>query len=130
GNTKKLAEAISAEINTTAQEAKSKESLAKNSPVFLGSGCYARKPGKDMQKFIDRNDFSGRKVALFGTSGDGRGNEIRGMEKYLKEKGAVIVGSFYCKGKSFWIINRKHPTAEDLANARHFANERVQKEGA
>ena len=39
-------------------------------PLFLGSGCYDGRSGKEMVRFIERNDFTGRSIALFGTSGD------------------------------------------------------------
>jgi len=102
---------------------KQKKGLAKDSFVFLGSGCYGGKPGGELQRFIKRNDFKGRQVALFGTSGGGVGDEVRAIEELLKPTGALIKGSFYCKGKTFLLLNRGHPSNEELANAREFANE-------
>ncbi|GAH37533.1 unnamed protein product, partial [marine sediment metagenome] len=67
-------------------------------------------------------DFKGRQVALFGTSGAGKGNEVKAMAELLKPKGALIKGSFYCKG-GFFFLYRGHPSNEELANAREFANE-------
>ncbi len=123
GNTKKVAEAIAAELGMKAENVKAKKGLTKDSFVFLGSGCYANKPGRKLREFIARNDFKGRQVALFGTSGNGKGNEVRAMEELLKPTGALIRDSFYCKGKSFFLFNRGHPSQKELANAREFANE-------
>ena len=123
GNTKKVAEAIAAELGVKAENVKVKRELAKDSFVFLGSGCYASRPGGKLRKFIARNDFKGRQVALFGTSGSGEGDEVRVIAELLKPKGALIRGSFYCKGKVWFLFNRGHPTDEELANAREFANE-------
>jgi len=123
GNTKKVAEAIAAELGVKAENVKAKKGLLKDSFVFLGSGCYGYKPGGKLRKFIARNDFKGRQVALFGTSGNGEGDEVRAMEELLKPTGALIRGSFYCKGRSFLLLNRGHPSDEELANARKFANE-------
>jgi len=123
GSTKKIAEAIAAELGVRAEDAKMNKGLAKDSFVFLGSGYYERKPEKELQEFINGNDFAGRQVALFGTSARGKGNEIRAIEKLLKPKGALIRDSFYCKGKSWrFFINRGHPSNEDFANAREFAS--------
>ena len=122
GNTRKVAEAIAAELDVKVENVKEKEWLTKSSFVFLGSGCYASKPGKELQEFIARNDFKGRQVALFGTSGGGRGDEVRVMEELLKSKGALMKGSFYCKGR-FVLVNRGHPSGEELAKAREFAKE-------
>ena len=123
GNTKKVAEVIAAELGVKAENVKEKQELDKDSFVFLGSGCYASKPGGKLRKFIARNDFKERQVALFGTSGSGEGAEVRAMEELLKLKGALIRGSFYCQGKSWYLFYRGHPSNEELANAREFANE-------
>ena len=123
GNTKKVAEVIAAELGVKAENVKAKQELAKDSFVFLGSGCYGYKPGRKLRKFIASNDFKGRQVALFGTSGSGEGAEVRAMGELLKPKGALIKGSFYCQGKSFFLFNRGHPSQKELANAREFANE-------
>jgi flavodoxin I len=73
-----------------------------------------------MEKFIEINDFAGRHVALFGTSGGGIGNEVKVMEDTLKAKGAFVKGSFYCKGK-FLLFSMGHPDAADIDAARKFA---------
>lgn len=122
GNTKKLAEAIAAELGTSAENVKEKKKPAEGSFVFLGSGCYAGKPGSEIQKFIEENDFNGRKVAIFGTSASGRGEEVTLLEKILLEKGAEVTGKFFCRGK-FLLFGRKHPESEEIAAARKFARE-------
>ena len=122
-NTKKVAQAIAAELGVKAESVKVKQELDKDSFVFLGSGCYANKPGRKLRKFIARNDFKGRQVALFGTSGDGEGKEVKAMEKLLKPTGALIRGCFYCKGRALFFFNRGHPSNEELAKVREFANE-------
>jgi len=86
GNTKKVAKTIAAELGVKAENVKTKQELDKDSFVFLGSGCYGYRPGRKLRKFIDRSDFEGRQVALFGTSGNGRGDEVRAMEKLLKPR--------------------------------------------
>ncbi len=120
GKTKKIAEAIAGELGVNAEDIKSKDSIAKDSLVILGSGCYGGKPAKDMEDFISRNDFAGRSVALFGTSVSQTGGEIQGMEKALTARGAKIVGSFACRGK--WLfMSSGHPNEADFENARAFA---------
>jgi flavodoxin I len=111
GNTKKVAEAIAAELDVKAENVKAKEWLTKGSFVFLGSGCYGGKPGKGLQEFIARNDFKG-----------GRGDEVRVIEELLKLEGALMKGSFHCKGRCV-LVNRGHPNDEELAGAREFAKE-------
>ena len=122
GNTRKVAETIAAELDVPAEDLKTKKELAKDSSVFLGTGCYFPVPGRGFKKFISMNDFNGRKVALFGTSGDGKGKEVEALTKMVTAKGAKVAGKFNCKGK-FLFFHRKHPTAEDLENAKKFASE-------
>ncbi len=87
GNTRKVAEAIAAELDVSAEDVRTKGELAKDSFVFLGSGRYFPLPGRGFKKFVARNDFDGRKVALFGTSGEGRGREVEALEKNGDRKG-------------------------------------------
>ncbi len=93
--------------------------------IVLGSGCYGSKPGEDMMKFIENNDFSGRNVAVFGTSCSNAGIEVDLMAAALKHKGATVLGSYHCKGKAFLVIQQGHPNQEDLADARKFVKEIV-----
>jgi len=118
----KVAEAIAVELDVKAEDIKSKNGLAKDSFVFLGSGCYGVKRGEELQEFIARNDFKGRKVALFGTSGNGKGNEVKAIEEMLKPASAHIAGSFCCKGHPS-ILFKEHPNDEELTGAREFASE-------
>ena len=123
GNTKKVAEAIAAELDVNAEDVRTKGGLAKDSFLFLGSGRYFPLPGRGFKKFVARNDFDGRQVALFGTSGEGKGHEVEALEKMVTAKGAKVMGKFYCKGKFLFFINRKHPDNKDLENAKKFARE-------
>ena len=121
GNTKKLALAIATELGVQAENVREKGELTKGSFVLLGSGCYAAKPGRKLRAFIKVNDFRERRVALFGTSGDGQGTQIGALEELLKPMGAIMEGSFHCPGR-FLFQNRERPNEEDLMKARAFAN--------
>jgi len=123
GNTKRVAEVIAAELGVKAENVKQKGQLTEGSFVFLGSGCYGNRPGRKLRKFIAENDFRGRQVVLFGTSGNGRGDEVRAMEALLRPMGALVRGRLYCKGKCFFFFNRGHPSREEITSARIFANE-------
>ena len=125
GNTRKMAAAIAEELGVEAKSIKALSEVPNDGLLFLGSGNYGDKPGEGMAKFIEKNDFSSRKVALFGTSGKGAGLEVRAMEEALKQKGANVLGSYYSKGRSFVVVNIGHPGREDLEGARKFAREMV-----
>ena len=123
GKTRKVAEAIAAELGVEAEDVKAKDGLAEGSLVFLGAGKYGPLRGWGLKKFIEGNDFHGRKVALFGTSGNGSGEELAALEELAAAKGAEVVGRFFCSGQFLFLVNHGHPTSEDLANARGFARE-------
>lgn len=121
GNTRKVADAIAQELGATAVDVKAASLKPGDGVVFIGSGCYGGRPGENMTGFIEANDFRERTVALFGTSGGGAGKEVEGMEAALKEKGADIVGSYFCKGQMALIFSRGHPDPADIDAAREFA---------
>jgi flavodoxin len=123
GNTRKVADAIAEELGVPVGDITiSPPGDAKI--LFLGSGTYGGKPGEAMMKFIGAGTFTGRRVAVFGTSGAPAGSEkmIAVMTDALKQKGAVILGSYHCRGR-FLILNWGRPGREDLDNAKKFARE-------
>ena len=120
-NTKKIAEAIAQELDVKIENVKEKDVLGKDSIVVLGSGLYANRLGKDIIRFIENNNFNERKVAVFGTSGKGAGQETKILKDLLEKRGANVIAEFHCKGKTMYIFNRGHPSKEELARAREFA---------
>jgi flavodoxin len=121
GNTRKVADAIAEEMGITAKNVT--PGLTDDAKLlFLGSGTYRGKAGEKMMTFIDTGDFSGRKVAIFGTSASLAGGQkmINAMTDALTKKGATIAGAYHCKGKML-VINWGHPNKEDLENAKKFA---------
>ena len=123
GNTRKVADAIAEELGVPAGNVPA--SIPNDATIlFLGTGTYGGKPGESLQKFIGSGDFTGRTVAVFGTSG-GAGSAdkmLAEMTDTLKQKGATVLGSFHCRGKTF-IVNWGHPDKQDLDNAKKFARE-------
>jgi flavodoxin len=127
GNTRKVADAIAEEMGIKAKDVAT--SPADDAKVlFLGSGTYGGKPGDAMMKFVESGDFSGRKIAIFGTSASLAGAQkmIDMMADALAKKGATILGNYHCRGKMF-LVNRGHPNQEDLDNAKKFAKEMLNK---
>jgi flavodoxin len=128
GNTRKMATAIADELNVKARHIHSVKSLPEAADIFLGSGLYFLRPSKLIRDFIQNNNFQGRRIALFGSSTTGIGIEIKGMERLLKRKGAIITGKYYCAGqfslrfakKSFFICKGR-PANTDLEKAKEFA---------
>ena len=127
GNTRKVADAIAEEMGIKARDVTT-SSTDDAKILFLGSGTYGGKPGEVMMKFIESGNFSGRKIAIFGTSASLAGSQklISAMTDILKQKGATIIGSYHCRGK-FFLVNWSHPNKEDLDNAKKFAREMLNK---
>jgi flavodoxin I len=121
GNTKKMANTIAAELGIEAKSIKGMTAIPRDGILFLGSGSYGDKPSDEMVKLVADNDFAGRKVALFGTSGAGAGKEVSAMAEALKQKGAIVAGTYYAKGKAFVVVNIGHPSKDELEGARKFA---------
>ena len=119
GSIKKVADVIVSEIGIKSEDVKDAK-LDADSMVFIGSGCYGSKPAKIITEFIEDNEFKSKNIALFGTSGGGKGMEVKDMEKTLNSKQANIKGKFFCKGRLF-LMNRGRPNDEDLDNTRKFA---------
>ncbi len=126
GNTRRLADAIAAELGVKAVDVKA-ASPGDAKVIVLGTGTYGGKPGKDMLDFIEANDFKGRKVAIFYTSANPHGHQglVDTMTGALKSKGATLQGIYHCPGKFIIFMNRGRPNKEDLDNARKFAREMV-----
>jgi flavodoxin len=68
-----VADAIADELGVKAENVTT--SLPDAKILFLGSGTYGGKPGEAMIKFIGTGNFSGRKVAIFGTAASISGNQ-------------------------------------------------------
>jgi flavodoxin len=120
GNTRKVAEAMAAELGTTAKDIKKAGGVADDAIIFLGSGCYGAVVVKDINDFIEKNQLQGRKTVLFTTSAFGLGKEVELMKNQLKSKGLDIIESFNCYGQ--WLgMKRHHPDTGDLDKAREFA---------
>ena len=124
GNTKKVAEAIAAELGVNA-EFISKDQAPPPEPVdllFIGDGIYAGKPHKDTISYIERlTPVMVKNAAVFATYG---GQAIIGerIAKLLQDKGLKVLDDpNTCKGKCWFIINRKHPNEDDLDKSRQYA---------
>jgi flavodoxin len=120
GNTKKLAEAISAAAETTAETT----DTGLSEPVellFLGGAIYAGGIDKHLRDFaLGLTGETVKAIAVFNTAA---GNmSIRGqIAELLKGKGISLLDhNFVCKGK-FLFTNKGRPNEQDLAEASVFA---------
>jgi flavodoxin I len=120
GNTKKVAEAMAAELMVEAKDVKAAGVLPKDAFVFLGTGCYGGTLPKEIDAFMKKNNFRGRIIAFFTTSAFGSLAERNLIEKQLTERGAIITHNFKCFGH-FLTMKKEHPTPQELEKAKDFA---------
>jgi flavorubredoxin len=75
-----------------------------------------------MKEFIKSLKGSSiKKAAVFSTfGGQDKANAV--LKKLLGDQGIPVAHEcFSCRGKAWWILNRKHPTNQELSAAKEFA---------
>ena len=109
------------------------EELQEYSLIGFGSGIYDEKHHKLLLDLADElPQVTNRKAFIFSTSAimgkDKVAKDHSLLREKLQSKGYVIVDEFACKGfntnsfmKYFGGMNKGRPNAEDLKNAREFA---------
>lgn len=132
GNTRKLAESLSAELGAdlfTVETARD-VNLNQYEIVGLGSGIYFGRHHASLRSFVDSWRQPPRRVFLFSTAGLPflRLFQHSSLRSRLVKQGCQVVSEFCCRGWDtvgpLWLmggINRKHPNPKDLNRALEFA---------
>lgn len=124
GNTKKVAEAMAAELGCKAESIEEVKMPLSADILFLGAAVYATH-NHDIDPVVA--DFIGKlesgkvkKAVLFCTGF--ATTALDSMGALLKKKNIPVAQDrFFCRGKLFLVFNFGHPNRNDLANARLFA---------
>lgn len=101
--------------------------------IGLGSGVYKESMSPKVFKLVEKLNFAGKNVFVFSTSGIGVKFYNNKLRRLLASKGAILKGSFACKGiliarefsknKLFDFVGRLsqgHPNDKDLKEAERF----------
>jgi|SRR5271157_3188806 flavodoxin len=122
GNTKKVAEAIAAAVGAVATPIKNSPAVDGTDLLFIGDGVYAGTVHRKTKKYIKSLKGSTiKKAAVFSTFG-GQDNANAVLKQLLSDQGIPVAQEcFSCRGKAWWIANRKHPTDLELSAAKEFA---------
>ena len=101
--------------------------------IGLSSGVYRESLAPKLHKLLERMELRDKNVFVFSSSGMGLKLYHRALIKQLRSKGAIIKGSFACKGaytaaeftdrKIFdWLgrLAEGHPDDKDLQQAKAF----------
>lgn len=130
GNTKKVVDVITKTLGADVlklDEAKN-PSFEEYDLIGFGSGIFHGKHHEKLLQIIEKSHLEGKDAFVFSTSGTGSNKYNKSLITLLESKGAVMKGSFSCKGFDTysifkWIggVAKGHPNSEDLENARIFA---------
>lgn len=121
GNTKKLADAVSAALGTKALDV-SEDLGEKVDRLFLINAMYAANIDPEVKAFLNRNSEKIGEVVNMNTSASGK--STLPLVKAAAESAGVAVNDreFHCAAS--WIfINKGLPTDDDFARAAAFAKE-------
>lgn len=132
GNTKKVALEIVKELNCKVIKISgdldfSTISLKDFDFVFIGTWVRGGEPSPDMLRFLKQLNLedNDRQFALFMTWAGGGISDIltfNRVKQILEAKNQrLFEDCFKCFGKTFGLVRRGHPDAQDLANARKWA---------
>jgi flavodoxin len=132
GNTEKVALEIARELDCKAIKISgetdfSKISLNDFDHVFIGTWVRGGEPSPDILNFLKQLNLenSNRHFALFMTwAGGGKSDVLtfKRVKQFLEAKNQRLLENYYkCLGKTFGLVRRRHPDAQDLADARKWA---------
>ena len=130
GNTRKVAEAIAAELDARLRTIDDPGDIAAFDLICIGTPVYLFSPAGKVKSFLRRLPrLDGKKVAGFCTmAAIGAKTTFYYMGKIAQEKGAKFIGEFACKASSGIIAGfgpkvwmKEHPNEEDLWRAKEFA---------
>jgi|WetSurMetagenome_2_1015567.scaffolds.fasta_scaffold07018_4 flavodoxin len=132
GNTEKVALEITQELNCKAIKISGEADLSTMSIkdfdlVIIGTWIRGGEPSPDMTKFLKQLNFEdcNRAFALFMTWAGGGISDVltfKHVKQLLEAKNQTLLDdSFKCLGKTFGLVRRGHPDAQDLTNARKWA---------
>ena len=135
GNTEKVAQAIAAQLNCKAvklTENFDAQPLSLNGYglVFLGTGIRGGEPYVELQKYLKTADLNAGRFVLFMTwAGGGASNRLayERVKQVLEARGQRLDEDYFiCLGQTFGFTRRGRPNADDLAQAKKWAQEKLQ----
>lgn len=141
-NTEKIAQIFADTINCDLVNISDIDdiSIDKYKLIGFGSGVYKESLSPKLFKFANELNLEGKKVFVFSTSGIGMKFYNKSLISLLKSKGAIVKGSFACKGsfiarefvdnKIFAfleMLSKGHPNSRDFMRAKNFIEKLGQK---
>lgn len=134
-NTEKLAQVYAREIDCVVRNIRD---IADVNPeeydlIGFGSGVYQERLSPKLTNLVHQLDLKGKNTFVFSTSGIGMKFYNHSLIRILLKKGAIVKGSFACKGsfiaRDFTnhrifnlleVLTKGHPNARDDNKAKRF----------
>ncbi len=123
-HSKKLAEAISLFLNTTAQDIAKNPALDDVDLLFIVGGIYGGASMPELLAYIKTLEAPMPKYAALVTSCASGSQRQIAVCNILEEKGVKVLDEFVCKGRILF-VSATHPNAKDLKAAIDFAQKIV-----
>ena len=129
GNTKKLLDAIAAEMPVTLIDVTNAgdQDLSGYDRIGLASGIYYSNFAQPLIRYAERNLPEGKPVFFIYTHGAPKGGFLAGIRSVTNRKNCPELGSYHCKGfdtfgpfKMVGGIAKGHPTEEEIRAAVEF----------
>ena len=134
GNTEKVAQAIATQLNCSVvklTEIFEVQSLShEGCLVFLGTGIRGGEPYVELQNYLKVAKFkAGMRFVLFMTwAGGGASNKLayERVKQQLEARGQSLDSDYFiCLGQTFGFTRRGRPNADDLAQAKNWAQQKL-----
>ena len=119
GNTKKLADAVSAALGIEALDV-SRDLSEKVDRLFLINAMYAANIDREVKEFLERNKDNIGEVVNMNTAASGS-STWKAVKKVTDELGIKLSEKEFHCAASWIFINKGLPTEEDLRRAGEFA---------
>ena len=122
GHSKKIANAIAAELNTYSEDVRLKPQIESTDLLFIVGGIYSGESLGEMTDFVKDLDTTKVKTAALVTSSARNKYGQNKVRATLEENGIKVLDEYRCIG-NFLIYKMGHPNKEEIAGAVKFAKE-------
>ncbi|MDF2539129.1 MAG: uncharacterized protein K0S76_2150 [Herbinix sp.] len=122
-HSKKIAEAISKELNVPAENVKSNPATGELDLLFIVGGIYGGESLPEMLTFVKGLNNKVKKAVLVTTCASKK-NGQNSVRQLLKERGIEVVDEFIGRG-GFLFMHLGHPNKNEIQDAVDFAKKQI-----
>jgi flavodoxin len=123
-HSKKIAEAISKQLNVAAENVKSNPTVENVDLLFIVGGIYGGESTPELIAFVKSLDKNKVKKAALITSCVSLKSKQATVRQSLNDNGIEVIDEFICQG-NFLVMGLGHPNNKDIQDAVEFAERLV-----